>query len=350
MRLRRVCNRQYITNFCFYLHTTCKKGGVNLDKNKLIAVLAYKLEENGVEREAAIAEAKSFVATLSDQDAEKLTVLSGNDAAMSKIALSLKKKAQSSRAQTAPVRNVTKADEDADGEVLQEAVPRREQPVKEYAPVAKREPDRPADGNQAPHTARQPQQQRIAGRARPLPQNAKNVRPATGNADDADKKPRPEQGQTARKTQANEKKLISRPDPNADYKKFYIILGCSSPVWVFLLLVVVTLFLVVIGALAASIVGIIAALVAAVALGTTVCVVGIVYGITQLFKYAPIGLYEIGLGLKIGGYLMLAGIVAYNIAVRLLPYLIKKVLELFVYTAHKCVELYFYVKGACANL
>lgn len=47
---------------------------------------------------------------------------------------------------------------------------------------------------------------------------------------------------------------------------------------------------------------------------------------------------------------MLAGIVAYNIAARLLPYLIKKVLELFVYTAHKCVELYFYVKGACANL
>lgn len=324
-----------------------------MDKNKLIAVLAYKLEENGVEREAAIAEAKSFVATISDQDAEKLTALSGNDAAMSKIALSLKKKAQASHVQSspsAPVRTVAKANVDPEGEVPQDAVPRRELPAKEYAPAVKRESAQP-DGQQSPHIARQPQSRPVAGRVRPLPQNVKNVRAAAGTAEDADnKKPRTEQSQTERKTQANEKKLISRPDPNADYKKFYIILGCSSPIWVFLLLAVVMLFLTVIGALAASIVGIIAALVVAVALGTTVCVVGIVYGITQLFKYAPIGLYEIGLGLKIGGYLMLLGIAAYNVAVRLLPYLIKKVLELFVYTAHKCVELYFYVKGACANL
>ncbi len=321
-----------------------------MDKNKLIAVLAYKLEENGIERETAIAEAKSFVATISDQDAEKLTALAGNDAAMSQIALSLKKKVQASRAQATPVRNAVKADAEIDEEVMPEVFPRRELPVKEYAPNVKREPAQPGDAQKTPQTVRQPQQRPGAGRVRQMPQNAKNVRLMPGSSESADKKPHTEPSQADRKTQANEKKLISRPDPNADYKKFYIILGCSSPIWVFLLLAVVMLFLVVIGALAASIVGIIAALVVAVALGTTVCVVGIVYGITQLFKYAPIGLYEIGLGLKIGGYLMLAGIAAYNIAVRLLPYLIKKVLELFVYTAHKCVELYFYVKGACANL
>ena len=77
---------------------------------------------------------------------------------------------------------------------------------------------------------------------------------------------------------------------------------------------------------------------------------GIIYGITQLFSYAPIGLYEIGLGVRVGGFVMLGGIIVYNVAVRLLPYLIRRELDLFTFTSHKCVELYYYVKGACADL
>ncbi len=315
-----------------------------MDKNKLIAVLVHKLEESGVGRETAIAEVKSFVVSLSDADAEKLSALSENDAAMSKIALSLKKKLMASNAQATPPQQMQ------NGNAQQPPVQPNDSQVKENAPTVKSEQGQTV--RQTPRTVRQPQS--AANRSRPVPPNVKTANGQANRSENAERKPHAEQKPQAqpsqKKPQADGKKPVSRPDPNADYKKFYIILGCSSPIWVFLLLVVITLFLLVIGALAAAIVGIIAAIVVATAIGTTLCVVGIVYGITQLFNYAPIGLYEIGLGLQIGGYLMLAGIAAYNIAIRLLPYLIKKVLEFFVYTAHKCVELYFYVKGACADL
>lgn len=317
-----------------------------MDKNKLIAVLAYKLEGNGIEREGAITEAKSFVNSLSDEDAAKLTAMSGNDAMMSKIAASLKKKAETSHIQTAPqeVQEIVPSREPAaKANAPETAAPSvaREAPVKEYGTASQK------DATPSPKPA-QPRPGTVS-RARQLPQRAKISRPPSKPTSEEQQRP-PSQAQSERRTEKSEKKLISRPDPNADYKKFYIILACTSPIWLLLILAVVTLFLAVIGVFAVSIVVIIAALVAAVAAGTTLSVVGVVYGITQLFKYAPIGLYEIGLGLKIGGYLMLGGIIAYNIAVRLLPFLIKKILELFVFTAHKCVELYFYVKGACANL
>ncbi len=341
-----------------------------MDKNKLIAILAYKLEGSGIEREGAIAEAKSFVGSLSDEDAAKLSAMSGNDAMMSKIAASLKKKAETAYTQATHAGDTPKSEASVTEASKREAsktdapkarvadhvpapAPVRETPVKESSPAPQQvaRPAAPAQReSEVKEYAPAPQQRPAsASRVRPVPQRAKISRPTPKTNADGEQQ-RHAQTPNERKTEKSEKKLIFRPDPNADYKKFYIILACTSPVWLFLIFAVATLFLVVIGAFAVAIVAIIAALVVAVAAGTTLSVVGIVYGITQLFKYAPIGLYEIGLGLKIGGYLMLGGIVAYNVAVRLLPFLIKKVLELFVFTAHKCVELYFYVKGACANL
>ncbi len=332
-----------------------------MDKNKLTAILAHKLEESGVEKGAAIAEARSFVRSISDDDAAKLTAISGNDAMMSKIVSSLKKKAETSHLTTpapvkreVPVQDETPANREVPEQREMPAPVKREAQIKEYgtAPRTDARPVAPIERAETPETrpdapSRQTARPEVsANRARPLPQKPKLPRPVQRNTDGQASVA----AQTDKKTDKPEKKPIARPDPNADYKKFYIILACTSPIWIFLLLAVVTLFLVVLGALALAIVAIIAALVVAVAAGTTLAVVGIVYGITQLFKYAPIGLYEIGLGLKIGGWLMLGGIAAYNIAVRLLPFLIKKLLELFVFTAHKCVELYFYVKGACANL
>ncbi len=305
-----------------------------MDKNKLTAVLVYKLEESGVTRESAIAEARSFVGSLSEADAVKLAALSDNDAMMSKIAASLKKKAETAHQPTVggteaavtPKKEAPSADPVIKIEQPEEQVPRNATGEKEYGQA-------PSVRTQQPSRQEQPKAPQQQAPRRKAPEKPKAPAP-----------------QAKRPAREKPEKRIKRPDPNADYKKFYIIFGCTSPIWIFLLLCVVTLFMAVIGAFALAIVAIIAVLVAAVALGTTVSVVGIVYGATQLFTYAPIGLYEIGLGLKIGGWLMLGGIIAYNVAVRLLPFLIKKVLELFVFTAHKVVELYFYVKGACANL
>lgn len=144
--------------------------------------------------------------------------------------------------------------------------------------------------------------------------------------------------------------IIHRPDPNADYRKFYIILGCTSPLWIMVLLAVITLFIAAIAFMCAAIVFLLAGLVGVIGAGTVLAIVGIVYGITQIFTYAPIGMYEIGLGIMIGGITMLVGVVSYNIAIRLLPFLIKKTVKLLTFTMHKCIELYYYVKGECANL
>ena len=143
---------------------------------------------------------------------------------------------------------------------------------------------------------------------------------------------------------------IYKPDPNADYHKFYIILACTSPIWGFAALVVAALFALAICGLAALIVLLIVGLFVGVAVGVVLSLIGIIYGITQLFELPPVGVYEIGLGIMVGGAVMFFGILAYNGAVRLLPYVIRQVLALMSFTLHKCVELYYYVKGRCADL
>ena len=153
-----------------------------------------------------------------------------------------------------------------------------------------------------------------------------------------------------RQQQSDNKKTIYRPDPNADYGKFYLIFACTSPLWGFLALCLLALFALVLAAMFVGIFALIGVLFVGVAVGSIVALVGIIFGITQLFGYAPIGLYEIGLGIRVGGFVMLGGIIVYNVAVRLLPYLIRRELDLFTFTIHKCIELYYRVKGACADL
>lgn len=369
-----------------------------MDKNKLIAVLAYKLEESGISREAAVAEAKAFVGSLSDAEADKIVALVGNEAMMDRIAATLKRKAESRAARSAaatrnPVASTSSPIKDQENAVKpapREPRPATETPAPSAKPAAAPAQSVPAS---APATTQAPaavksestpiMQQRSGAQSQPSrrPQTAQGrvaggtqsgvqggvqsaaqgaapekktgtsapVRPRSSDAKPATSKPRGQNAQNGREKR-NDKKLIYRPDPNADYQKFYIIFWCTSPIWIFLGLAVLTLFLLTIGALCVSIVLLILALVAGAAAGTVLSLVGIVYGITQLFNYAPIGLYEIGLGLMIGGVTMFAGIIAYNVAIRLIPFVIKQLFTLLSFLARKCVELYFYAKGACAGL
>ncbi len=156
--------------------------------------------------------------------------------------------------------------------------------------------------------------------------------------------------QTTGEDEPKDRRMIYKPDPNADYHKFYTIFACTSPIWGFVALLGAAAFLFAVGALSVSIVLLIVGIFVGVAVGTTLSLVGIIYGITQLFEYVPIGMYEIGLGIMIGGFVMLIGILAYNTAIRLIPYLIKQIMVLLSFTIHKCIELYYYVKGRCADL
>jgi len=106
------------------------------------------------------------------------------------------------------------------------------------------------------------------------------------------------------------------------------------------------------GALCALIVVLVAGLIALVAAGTAISLVGIVYGITQLISVssAAPGLYEIGLGVTVGGAVMLAGILLYNLAIRLLPFVIRHLVFLFRICGDKLRGLFHRAKEACYRL
>ncbi len=333
-----------------------------MDKNVLIVTIAHKLEQSGISRDVAVSESKAFVASLSENETNKLVSLVENDVVMTRIADTLKKKIVSTTG-SLPVTQPTQTppqnrlDEDAnaeDDELSEMLFNEKQKRNVEPAPKVKSDTSKeapPAAVRPAPSEAHRQQRQQHRSENGP---KTRTEKPKRAEPTPAKKAPERLPDQRAdekakRNDTKKDKKIIYRPDPNADYKKFYIFLCASSPLWLFIGLLAVTLYLLVLGVFCVSIVLLIVALIAGTAVGTVVSLIGLVYGATQLFNYAPIGMYEIGLGLVIGGITMLLGIIVYNVAIRLLPFLIKQLFALFVFTMRKCVELYFNVKGACAE-
>lgn len=86
-----------------------------------------------------------------------------------------------------------------------------------------------------------------------------------------------------------------------------------------------------------------------VAIGTALTLVGLIFGIYKIFSQFPIGLFEIGLAVAIGGATMLVSILIYNLVVRLMPKLFPFVSRLAVYIWTKIVDLYYFCKKGCGN-
>ncbi len=103
-------------------------------------------------------------------------------------------------------------------------------------------------------------------------------------------------------------------------------------------------------ALIALIVGCVAGLVAFVAAGAGVSLVGIIFGITQLFSFVAAGIYEIGLGVMIAGTVLFVSVLVYNFAVRLLPWLISLLGIFMGFVFRKLKELFCYVRRECYKL
>lgn len=138
------------------------------------------------------------------------------------------------------------------------------------------------------------------------------------------------------------------PSPNSTI--FWVLFAISLPITLVIALAVIALFLLVWGGLATVIVGSIAVLIVIAAGGTALSLVGIIYGIIQLFSVVPVGLYEIGLGVIIAGVVMFAGILLYNFAVRLVPLLIRLVGRLFRYLYGRLKVLFNFLRRECAKL
>ncbi len=81
--------------------------------------------------------------------------------------------------------------------------------------------------------------------------------------------------------------------------------------------------------------------------GIVLSVVGFVYGLSQLFTVKPVGLFEIGLGIIILGATILISTLVYNLAVRVIPKLIRRCWRLVCRTFWLLADLFCYIRGEC---
>jgi hypothetical protein len=145
--------------------------------------------------------------------------------------------------------------------------------------------------------------------------------------------------------------FITRVSPRGK-QKFWIIFACSLPLILVFLLLYFGTFALLFAALASLIVLLIAGLIGTSAIGAAVSFVCIVYGISQLITVASAapGVYEIGLGITVGGAVMLFGILIYNLAIRVVPKLIRLLGTLFRFCTGKLKVLFQRAKEACYKL
>lgn len=102
--------------------------------------------------------------------------------------------------------------------------------------------------------------------------------------------------------------------------------------------------------LTAAIILSIIAMIAIVAAGSIISLVGIIYGATLLFSFVAAGVYEIGLGVSVAGIVIFASVLLYNLAIRFIPWLMKKVAALLVYVCGKLKLLFYYIRRECFKL
>ncbi|MBQ8185330.1 MAG: hypothetical protein IJ037_00480, partial [Clostridia bacterium] len=131
---------------------------------------------------------------------------------------------------------------------------------------------------------------------------------------------------------------------------FWVGLFLTLPLTVGLAAVLFGAFAAVFVALSALIVALIAVLIVVAACGAGVSLVGIVFGVTQLFSFVAAGIYEIGLGIMVAGAVLFASVLIYNIAIRFLPWLISLIGNFLGFICGKLKNLFFVVRRECYKL
>ncbi|MBQ7599605.1 MAG: hypothetical protein IJU57_02915 [Clostridia bacterium] len=142
------------------------------------------------------------------------------------------------------------------------------------------------------------------------------------------------------------------PEPTERGRKIFLTaLLVTLPVTLFLLAVMLIAFGAVFATLAAVSLAIVVAMVALIAAGSVISLVGIIYGFIQVFSHnVPVGLYEIGLSILIIGIVFLVSILMYNVAVRFIPWVMKKVIVLFKFVCKQLRRLFMYLRKECYKL
>lgn len=131
---------------------------------------------------------------------------------------------------------------------------------------------------------------------------------------------------------------------------FWSVLIVTLPITLTLFVAILALFGMAFLGLVLAIIGLVAALIGVVAAGCGLALVGIIYGITQLFSFVAAGLYEIGLGVMIISAALFGGVVLYNLAIRFLPWVMKWLTVFFAFVFHRLRNLFYLARRECYKL
>lgn len=131
---------------------------------------------------------------------------------------------------------------------------------------------------------------------------------------------------------------------------FWTVFVVTLPITLTLLAAILALFGMAFLGLILAIIGLVAGMIGVIAAGCGLALVGIIYGITQLFSFMAAGLYEIGLGVMISGGALLAGVILYNLAIRFLPWVMKWLTVFFVFVFHRLRNLFYLARRECYKL
>lgn len=137
---------------------------------------------------------------------------------------------------------------------------------------------------------------------------------------------------------------------DAGKKRFWGVSLGTLPVTAALAVILVGLFACAFAVLIGLILTLLAGLIGVTVAGSAFSLISIVYGVTQLFSVAPVGVYEIGIGIISAGITILAGILIYNAAVRLMPVAVGYLIRFFFYTADRIKGLVYRFREECAKL
>ena len=143
---------------------------------------------------------------------------------------------------------------------------------------------------------------------------------------------------------------ITSDNPHPDLL-FVCMLVMLAPVGILLLGAYFVSFLAIFVALAASIIVMIAAIIGIVAVGSLLSISSLLYGATQIISEPRfVGIHEIGFGLLVAGITILASVILYNIAIRLVPFIYAKLITFIGFSGRKLKEIFVKAKKGCENL
>lgn len=131
---------------------------------------------------------------------------------------------------------------------------------------------------------------------------------------------------------------------------FRVAFFCCIPVMLAVILATALFFGAIYFVIALIIIGAVALLAGITVAGAGISVFGIILGIVRLMSCMPIGLYECGLSIMIGSAALFAGILVYNFAVRLMPWIGSMLLKFIKFVFKKYRMFYIYIKKECLKL